>query len=326
LNLGAAGAILGRAAGLARRGVAVALAWTWQSRAARRVAGLAAGTGLCVALCLVMRAHLTATDGYLVDPGRLELSADPGWAKPELARLIRNEIEADLRRSMANMETASALDAELPQRISEQLATNVWVRRVTRVERRYPAAGDGHSQYLISLEIRKPAVLVEQGDRMITVDGEAVVLPIAMAAGELERFQEKLIAPLRVIKGVTGKAPAPGQTWRSEQINAALSMESILRKSELDRAIPITSVELVGVPEQADARGRVHYAAEGGVMLWPDQTIYPGARLIWGRPPVHAASTLEASPNEKLQALKRKLAEPPEALVGTRVDLRRRTS
>jgi hypothetical protein len=162
---------------------------------------------------------------------------------------------------------------------------------------------------------------------MVVVDGQGCVLPLQLSRLEAEvaAFQAQVLQPLHRVKGVTTAPPKAGRVWVSEQISAALSMELILRKSELDRSLPIEAIELIGVPEHPDSRGRVHYPSDGCVMLWPDQKRYPEARLIWGRPPVHA-STLEASPNEKLAELKRRMDQPPEALVGARVDLRRRTS
>ena len=322
---GAVAAAFMRVAVPVAAGCAAAAAWLWRARNARRAAGVVAGLCLCVAIAWSMQANLRSSPRFQVDPARIELAAEPTWARPELATAIKSDIESSLRATAARMAPTDAFDADLPESLARELAACAWVRSVVRVERRFPAGPDAPSHYVPVLEIRRPAMLVEQGDRLIGVDGDAVVLPLAMPVADLEAFQARLVTSLRVIKGVRTPPPAPGQPWRSEQINAALSMESILRRSELDRAFPIAVVELIGVPEQPDSRGRVHYAADGCVMLWPDQRAYPGARLIWGRPPVHA-STLEASPNDKLAELRRKLDQPPEALVGTRIDLRRRAS
>lgn len=329
LNLkGMAGGVfeaLARCALVLKTWCVVALAWTWRSRGARRTVALAAGCAVCVALAWVMQNNLRSSPRFQVDPARIELAAEPTWARPELAARIKSEIETSLRANVARMQPSDAFDGDLPEILATELGRSPWVHSVVRVERRFPADSEGHSQFVTQLEIRRPAVLVEQADILVAVDGQARVLPLAVPAAQLAEFQASLVTPLRVIKGVTGRAPTAGSPWVNEQIKAALSMESILRKSEIDRALPIATVELVGVPEKADARGRVHYADDGGIMLWPDQNLYPGARLIWGRPPVHA-STLEPSPNDKFERLKVKLDQPPEALVGTRIDLRRRTS
>lgn len=304
---------------------AVALAWAWRSRAARRTVALAAGVAVCVALSWVMQNNLRSSPRFQVDPARIELAAEPTWARPELAARIKSEIDASLRANVARMQPSDAFDNDLPELLATELAASPWVHRVVRIERRFPADAEGHSHFVTQLEVRRPAVLVEQAGTLIAVDGQARVLPLTVPSAQLAEFQANLVLPLRVIKGVTGKAPSAGNPWVNEQINAALSMETILRKSEIDRTLPIATVELVGVPEKADSRGRVHYADDGGVMLWPDQNLYPGARLIWGRPPVHA-STLEPSPNDKFERLKIKLNQPPEGIVGTRIDLRRRPS
>lgn len=323
--LGGLFAALGRVFMPVKAWTLVGLAATWRSRTARRLCALCAGVAVCVVLSWVMLDNLRGAPRFQVDPGRIELAAEPTWAKPELAARIKHDIEVNLRESVSRMPSTDAFDSELPQALAEQLQQSPWVHSVIRIERRFPDGPEGSSCYVPVLEVRRPAVLVEQGDRLVAVDGQGVVLPLAVPVADIESFQAQLVTPLRVIKGVKSTPPATGKAWRNEQISAALSMESILRKSEIDRAMPIVAVELIGVPEQPDSKGRVHYPADGCVMLWPDQQRYPGARLIWGRPPVHA-STLEASPNDKLAELKKRLEQPPEALVGTRVDLRRRAS
>ena len=99
--------------------------------------------------------------------------------------------------------------------------------------------------------------------------------------------------------------------------------ERLIRQAELDSYPGIEAIELVGIPRQADPRGRVHYQSDGGIVLIPDQDKMPGTRLIWGRPPVHA-STLELSPNDKLDQLRSKLREM-DTVANTRIDLRYRS-
>jgi len=306
---------------------AIGLAALWRSRNSRRLAGLCAGAALSAALAWVMLGNLRAENRFQLDPGRIELSATPSWARPELGQRVKAEIETDLRAELAQLPATDAFDASLPETLALALQASPWVQQVVRIERRFPEGPEGASRLHPVLEIRQPALLVATSDRTVVVDGQGYVLPLTLSnlESDLAAFQAQVLVPLHLVKGVTTAAPKAGKIWVSEQVSAALSMELILRKSELDRSLPIDAIELIGVPEHPDARGRVYYPSDGCVMLWPDQKRYPGARLIWGRPPVHA-STLEASPNEKLAELKRRMDQPPEALVGARVDLRRRTS
>jgi hypothetical protein len=304
-----------------------AAAALWNSRPARRVAGVVFGAGICAVMAWVMLNHLRASERFQIDPGRIELAATPGWAKPELAARVKADIENQLRQELAAEPATDAFDTELPQKLASALRRSPWVRAVARVERRFPAGEDGASSLQPVLEVRRPALLVESSERNVLVDGEGVVLPLAVAntQAELAAFYEQLLVPVRTVKGVRGRAPKPGEIWRSEQIAAALSMEAVLRQSELDKALPIAAIELIGVPEKADSLGRVFYRDDGCVMLWPDQERFPQSRLIWGRPPIHAStSTLEASPNEKLAQLRKKLEESPDTLAGARIDLRQR--
>jgi hypothetical protein len=306
---------------LAAAGAAAA----WRSRAARRGAGVVFGAAICTVMAWVMLNHLRTSERFQIDPGRIELAATPSWAKPELAARVKSEIETPLRKELAAEPATDAFDVDLAQKLASALQRSPWVRAVVRVERRFPADVDGASSLQPVLEVRRPALLVECSDGNILVDGEAVVLPLAVgkSAADVAAFSEQLAAPVRVVRGVRGRAPKPGEIWRSEQVAAALSMEVVLRESEIDNALPIAAIELIGVPDKRDSKGRVFYPDDGCVMLWPDQQRFPQTCLIWGRPPVHA-STLEASPNQKLAQLRRRLEQSPETISGARIDLRDR--
>lgn len=300
------------------------LASAWSSRGLRRCAGLAGAVVVTCLLSWAMLHNLRSTEQYRLDPGRIELSAAPSWAKGDLAQRLKADIEDDLRADLADLPEGSAFDDELMQAVTERIALSPWVRRVVRIERRFPTGPDDYSRLLPVLEVRTPAVAVETEDRYVLVDGDGVVLPIELKrdSAELALFTSQLVRPIRTVRGVVGRAPAAGQGWSNEQVAAALSMERVIRQAELDRALPIEAIELIGIPQQPDARGRVHYQVGGGVVLIPDQTRLPGLRVMWGRPPVHA-STLELSPNDKLEELKNRL-RGLDSVADTRIDLRYR--
>ncbi|MCB9894097.1 MAG: hypothetical protein H6839_06605 [Planctomycetes bacterium] len=297
----------------------------WHSRGVRRCAGLVGGVVVVSLLSWVMLHNLRNDERYRVDPGRIELSASPTWAKGNLARQLKGEIEEDLRADLADLPETNAFDNDLMDTITERMERCPWVRSVLRIERRFPTDPDGYSRFLPVLEIRTPAVVVDTADRYVLVDGDGVVLPLSVPkdGDEYALFTSQLAHPLRMVRGVVGSAPAAGDEWINEQIVAALSMERVIRQAELDRSMPIEEIELVGVPQQADARGRVHYQPDGGVVLIPDQSRMPGARVMWGRPPAHA-STLELSPNDKLTELKNRL-RAMDSVADARIDLRSRS-
>ena len=303
-------------------------AWTsaaWHSRGVRRCAGVVGGIVALSLVSWVMLHNLKQDERYRVDPGRIELTAEPGWATGSLARQLKSDIEEDLRADLADLGESSAFDDEVMDAITERIESNPWVRNVVRIERRFPTGPEGFSRLLPVLELRTPAVAVETAEDYVLVDGDAVVLPLKLArdSEEWTHFNAQLAGNLRVVRGVQGSEPAAGKCWANEQIAAALSMERVIRRAELDRALPIDVIELIGVPQSPDARGRVHYQPDGGVVLIPDQTRMPGTTLLWGRPPVHA-STLEASPNDKLERLKSRLREL-DSVADARIDLRHRS-
>lgn len=302
-------------------------AWTsgaWHSRGVRRCAGVVGGVIVLGLVSWVMLYNLRQDERYRVDPARIELSAEPSWATGSLAKQLKNDIEEDLRADLAGLSETSAFDDEVMDTITARIETNPWVRRVIRIERRFPTGPEAFSRLLPVLEIRRPAVAIEAGDQYILVDGDAIVLPLKLRRDDDEwaHFTARLSGPIRIVRGVEGDVPGAGEHWANEQVSAALSMERVIRRAELDRALPIHVIELIGVPQAPDARGRVHYQPDGGIVLIPDQTRMPGTTLLWGRPPVHA-STLEASPNAKLERLKSRLREL-DSVSDARIDLRHR--
>ncbi len=300
------------------------LAWAWQSRDVRRVAGVAGGIAVVVCLSWVMLGNLGGTARYTIDPARIELTAEPSWAKGALAARIKAEIESALRDDLADLTATSAFDEDVMGVVCERIERNAWVQRVVRIDRRFPTGADGTSSLQPTIEVRRPALLVESADCFSVVDGEGVVLPLTINrdAEELKQFRSGLTDTLHIVRGVDGNAPAAGTIWKSEQLQAALSMERVVRRAQIDKSMPIEAIELVGVPQRADERGRVFYPPDGAVVLIPDARSLPDTRVIWGRPPVHA-STLELSANDKLDELKKHL-DKPESLPGARIDLRRR--
>jgi hypothetical protein len=296
---------------------------TWESRTARRLAFVAAGAVVLVGVALVMEHNLRQEPRFVIDPARIELVEEPMWAKGTLARRLKEEIENDLRADLSDLKPTSAFDAEVLEVISTRLKNNPWIHSVERIERRFPTDGSSHSRLLPVLKVRRPVLAIETADRYVLVDGTGVVLPLGVSFGdEFAEFRRNLNGPLRVTRGVSGVAPGPGKVWDNEQVFAALSMERIVRRAKLDNSFPIEAIELVGVPRHADERGRVHYPPDGAVVLVPYTGLFEDARVIWGRPPVHA-STLEPSPNDKLDRLRQRLTSP-DSISGTNIDLRRR--
>lgn len=299
--------------------------WTTacSSRGVRRAAGVGGGVVVLALVSWIMLENLRTDERYTVDPGRIELSAQPSWAKDPLARRIKQEIEAELRADLADLQYASAFDDDVMAIVQERMEANPWVRRVIRIERRFPTGSERHSRLLPVMEIRTPAVAIVAAERFVLIDGESVVLPMHLDEEKFHSFNAQMVQPLRIVRGVADQPPTAGEVWNSEQVSAAISMERVIRRAELDSYPGIEAIELFGIPRQADPRGRVHYQPDGGIVLIPDQEKMPGTRLVWGRPPVHA-STLELSPNDKLDQLRSKLREM-DTVANTRIDLRHRS-
>ncbi|CAG0933249.1 hypothetical protein PLCT1_02305 [Planctomycetaceae bacterium] len=296
----------------------------WSSRSTRRIAGLVAAIAVICGFCWMMQRNLRGLPRHQVDPGRVELSASPSWAKPELAAKIKEEIEKELRAELASLPPSDSFDADVLQSVHDAVARCAWVRRVVSVSRRFPVDAEGQAELVPLFEIRSPAICVATPEAWILVDGDGVRLPLCVKTGptgqaDFENLCAGLMKPLRVVEGVTSTPPAPGKKWESEEIVAAISMEHVLRDCSIDAVLPISRIFLVGVPQHADAKGRVRYAPGGGLVLMPDAQVMPETKLVWGRPPAHAG-TLELSVNDKLSEIKRLLKEP-EQMQGKAIDL-----
>lgn len=286
------------------------VAKAWQSRTTRRVAGLIGGAAFLIAVALIMRVNLEDNARWRVDPGRFALASAPSWCKQQLGLRIKQQIETDVRADLSGLEMRDGFSESTPEELAATLEKNPWIKRVVRVERRFPDGPDAHTTLHPILEIRTPALVVASGNAYLLVDADGVILPFALdTRSDYETFASQLRHPIRVVHGVDGDAPNIGQVWDNEQLRAAISMERVLRKSHLDDLVKIREMELIGIPEKADGRGRVHYTPGGGVLLLPDKDVLPDTKLLWGRPPVHA-STLELSVNDKLKNLKDRLGRP----------------
>ena len=296
----------------------------WSSNSTRRIAGLAAAIAVICGFCWMMQRNLRSQPRHQIDPGRVELSANPTWARPELARRIKEEIEREMRAELAALPASDSFDADMLPNVHDALGRCAWVRRVISVSRRFPANAEAQAELAPLIEIRSPALCIATPEGWVLVDGDAVRLPLTVKNGpnsktELDDLCAGLMKPLRVVEGVNGAPPSPGKKWDSEEIAAAISMEHVLRDCAMDAVLPISRIYLVGVPQHADPAGRVRYAPGGGVVLLPDAQIMPETKLVWGRPPVHAG-TLELSVNDKLAEIKRLLKEP-EQMQGKAIDL-----
>lgn len=296
----------------------------WSSRSTRRIAGLCCAVAVICGFCWLMQRNLRTMPRHSIDPGRIELSASPSWAKPELAQQIKSEIETDLRAQLAALPVSDSFDEDLPARVHAALGRSAWVRRVVSVSRLFPTTGSTQAELVPVLEVRAPALCVAVSDGWYLIDGDGVRLPLtvkggAMGESEFERLCAGLVCPPRIVEGITSAPPPAGRKWDSEEVAAALSMERLLRECAMDAVLPISRICLVGVPQHADANGRVRYAPGGGVVLIPDPQSLPQTKLVWGRPPIHAG-TMEPSVNEKLSEIKRLLKEPGQ-LQGKSIEL-----
>jgi|GEM_PF-3549421 len=296
----------------------------WQawaaSRRVRRVGTVLAGAAVMMLALGVMRSRLSAQERFQLDPARIELAAgDLSWLEGESAARMEAVIQGDLRNTLSKLSAASAFDDEFLGEVAAQLNSNPWVAGVQRIERYFPSE-EANASLAVSLTIRKPVLVVEYGASLLLVDHKGVVLPYQMqldsngapigAADQILLTQE-LSRPLRRVvgmKGVRGQEPQAGKVWKNEQITAALSVESDLRKEGVGDIVKgISEIDLSDVEPVKNEFHQVDYEAGGGIVLKLDFT---DAKVVWGKAAVHA-STVEATSLQKIENLFEALGADP---------------
>lgn len=279
---------------------------------------IAAAAVLLVASALAvsaMKSSLSEESAWRLDPARLQftdLSLD--WISGDSAVVMSGKIDASLRDSLAGLAETSAFDTELCHEIARRLAANPWVHGVERVERRFPE-GSTPSSIRAAITIRRPVIRVPMPDRICFVDREGVVLPWAPACRDRipadpadQRLYRDLSDSIRLVSGVyRGIDPVPGTKWENEQINAAISMEQVLRGHGIDKVFPVREVNVRNMSQVKNWDNQVTYQILSGVMLFGGDARHP---VIWGKPPVHA-STMEVPIQEKIRRLTVAIKEDP---------------
>ncbi|MCC8164869.1 MAG: hypothetical protein LIQ31_01650 [Planctomycetes bacterium] len=173
------------------------------------------------------------------------------------------ESAEEIRRIGFAFNGRNLLDPLLVTDLKNAYNQSVWVRKVSRVRRRYPNRID------LELQLRLPVAQVRSGQRYYMIDMEGVLLPVA---GQREPF-----AKLPEIVGVTaktiGQGPKPGDVWSDPGVRGGLGILQAFWASPLSGVLPVSRVLVTtGVFQGADGvsreiRRRFEVVTESGAVV-----------------------------------------------------------
>ena len=202
-----------------------------------------------------------------VYPDSVELADAPAWVDGMLSERLREMVAFDVG--------ADPLDGSGLARAAARLRADPWVASVEQVRR----APDGVVR--VTATYRRPAAMIAGREGYHIVDRQAVWLD-----GPVDRAATRW-GGLPLITGVAAPPPqTTGKTWPGGDIDAALTLEQLLRREPYAEQVTAYDVS------HRDQMGR----------LW--LVLYtPGPAIVWGLPPGREKSVEPDAP-VKLGALR----------------------
>jgi len=261
----------------------------------RRLAGFCFRPRLLVAAAIVVtcvtagpqfRSFLPQPDifpQYRVRAANVVINEPPHWVPHNLVRQVFElaELPDDL----------SLLDDELNLRLVAAFSRHPWVRRVTRVEKSWPA------KVTVELTWREPAGMVQFGEGVYPIDPEGVLLPPHdFTAADIRSFP--LIQNVRSVPD----GPA-GTPWGDEVIRGAARLAEQLAKKTGRGSTHWQQLKLKAI--EVPDRVSVNDTLNGMVFVLITDG---GSRIIWGRAP-GANHPGELTVDQKLDRLTRYVAD-----------------
>ena len=184
------------------------------------------------------------------------LSQVPPWLSPVLQdrfrRAVAHEVGVDAR--LAGLERAV-----------RWLAVDPWVKQVSEVRR------TGRDTVAVAARYREPRAMVQGTGGCYLLDAQGVRLPDLYVQPQLDQ------PSLPVIAGMSSGPPPVGEVWPGEDLQAGLSLASLLSGQPYVHQIRAIDVS------PRDARGRIRLAlvTRNGTVWWgfapgDEQAIEPG--------------------------------------------------
>ncbi len=229
---------------------------SWLRLPSKRVLTVVFATGGFVALCAAGVLGVGRLEGH-VRRLLLDNRPDPVVEFIDLPKELYGLANQDLQQSLFEVLGRDWVEDRMCGEIAARMESVAWVSRVQYVRR------TGGGRFEISCRYRMPVAIVRVDDDAYLVDEEAVRLP-------------GLYIPhpaWRIIEGVAAGPPAPGQPWVGDDIRAAISVLTALRREPFG-----DQIVGVGVGNHGGRKDpRVAH-----IELLTDR---PGGRIRWGSAP-----------------------------------------
>jgi hypothetical protein len=213
---------------------------------------------------------------------------------PQYITLTQADLSARLHEDAYLAARHSIFDKDLPTNIARRYETLPFVRKVTRVDKRYP------NTVRVDVEWRTPMGRVQAGEGAYLVDGDGVLLDPAIYDESKLEYPPLIIQSVAAVESV----PSCGAPWPNEDVVAAAKMAEFLQplfgdllRMQKDRQVDmITAIDVRNFG--TDAKSRILLLTAGGKVF------------KWGNP-VGAESANEPRAATKLANLRKLYAASP---------------
>jgi hypothetical protein len=224
---------------------------------------------------------------YSPNPPKVVLKNRPAW----MSDLVAEQICAAARPSGGHSAFDNQMLRNSKAMLESNVRTNAWIKQVNQLKLVY---GDRPADTLVlDCEFRVPVALIHFRDAYYLVDGDGVALPERYSADQVTRvvFGPDGRMNIRVVEGIHGSRPLPGQKWAGDDLTAAMDMIKVLYgKPYTEEIVKVDVSNFAGREDGRDAQ----------LVLVTRQN----TQIRWGRP-VTSTDLAEVPAAEKLKNLQR---------------------
>ena len=185
---------------------------------------------------------------YSNEPPKVVLKNRPAW----MSDLVAEQICTAARPSGAHSALDNRMLRDAKAMLENNLRTNAWIKQIHQLKLVYgQRPGD---TMMLDCEFRVPVALIHYKDAYYLVDGEGYALPERYPADQVARviFGTDGRMNIRVVEGIHGDRPMPGQKWEGDDLAAALDMIKLLHGRQY--AEEIVKVDVSNYAGRQDSR------------------------------------------------------------------------
>ncbi|MBF8276446.1 MAG: ftsQ [Candidatus Brocadiaceae bacterium] len=214
---------------------------------------------------------LTDLNIFKVSPLNFEFQT-PVW--------VTDRLRNDIKNVAALQEEYGLYEDGLTRKIAEAYCKLPVVKRVDSISRIFPNTLD------VKLALRKPAAIVQYGNKSYLVDNEGVVLPNEYYLMPNPDYDSPYIRGSKL-----SKPPPVGSTWSDRGIAEGIELIAFLRLNNIHNLFKVVVVEVANVRK----KGR---SEKSEIILWTEAN----TQIRWGCSSL-IKQTSELTNEEKLQNL-----------------------